>query len=90
MAIEVNPFSPSTWMAVGNAFSLQKEHEIAIKFFNRAIELDKRCAYAFTLCGHEYMSNEDFEQARRCYEKAIKCDELHFTAYWGLGNIFLK
>lgn len=36
------------------------------------------------------MSNEDFEQAKRCYERAIKCDEMHFTAYWGLGNIYLK
>jgi len=30
---------PSTWIAAGNCFSLHKEHETAIKFFERAIQV---------------------------------------------------
>ena len=29
----------STWIAAGNCFSLHKEHETAIKFFKRAIQV---------------------------------------------------
>jgi anaphase-promoting complex subunit 3 len=32
--------SPETWVAVGNCFSLLKEHDAAIRFFQRAIQVD--------------------------------------------------
>ena len=36
------------------------------------------------------MDNEDFEQAKKCYEEALKADERHYNAWWGLGNIAQK
>ena len=36
--------------------SLQKEHDAAIRCFHRAIAVAPRFAYAYTLCGHEYVS----------------------------------
>jgi len=89
-ALNISLFAPETWCAVGNAFSLQKEHETALRFFNRAIQLNPYFAYAHTLSGHEYVSNEDFEQAKKCYTRAMSCDERHYNAFWGMGNIFLK
>ena len=41
--------------AVGNCFALRKDHETALKNFQRAVQLDSRVAYAHTLCGHEYV-----------------------------------
>lgn len=41
--------------AVGNCFALRKDHETALKNFQRAVQLDSRFAYAHTLCGHEYV-----------------------------------
>lgn len=32
--------SSSTWCVVGNCFSLQKEHQTAIKYFQRAIQVN--------------------------------------------------
>ena len=32
--------APESWCVVGNCFSLQKEHETAMRFFKRAIQLD--------------------------------------------------
>jgi anaphase-promoting complex subunit 3 len=34
-----NKKRPETWIVLGNCFSLQKEHEHAIKFFKRAIQV---------------------------------------------------
>ena len=39
---------------MGNCYSLQKDHETALKNFQRAVLLNSRFAYAHTLCGHEY------------------------------------
>jgi anaphase-promoting complex subunit 3 len=66
-ALEKSLFAPETWCAVGNCYALQKEHETALKFFSRAIQLNPNFSYAHTLSGHEYVSNEDFDSARKCY-----------------------
>ena len=50
--------APESWIAVGNCFSLAKEIENALKFFNRAIAIRQDYGYAHTLCGHEYVQNE--------------------------------
>jgi len=89
-ALEMSLYAPETWCVVGNCFSLQKEHETALKFFSRAVQLNPYFAYAHTLCGHEYVSNEDFEQARKSYQRAINVDDRHYNAWWGMGNICLK
>jgi anaphase-promoting complex subunit 3 len=88
--LKISLFSAEAWCAVGNFFSLQKEHETALKYFKRAIQLNSHCAYAYTLSGHEYAANEDFDNARKCYQKAISCDERHYNAFWGMGNICLR
>jgi anaphase-promoting complex subunit 3 len=39
-ALEKSLFAPETWCVVGNCYSLQKENETALKFFNRAIQIN--------------------------------------------------
>ena len=41
---------------MGNCYSLQKDHETALRNFQRSVQLNPRFAYAHTLCGHEYDS----------------------------------
>mmetsp|Transcript_5885 Transcript_5885/g.9534 ORF Transcript_5885/g.9534 Transcript_5885/m.9534 type:complete len:151 (+) Transcript_5885:1847-2299(+) len=86
-ALERNKNCPETWCILGNNYSLQMEHEMALKFFQRAIQQDAYFYYAHTLCGHEYVENEDFDQAKKCYGDAIRANERHATAWFGLGNI---
>ena len=43
-------------------------------------------AYAYTLCGHEYSANDDFEKAMAFYRSAIRIDERHYNAWCGLGT----
>jgi anaphase-promoting complex subunit 3 len=82
--------SPETWCVIGNCFSLQKEHETAISFFQRAIQLDVRYAYAYTLSGHEFVSNEDFDKALDCYRHAIRIEPRQYNAWYGLGIIYFR
>jgi len=84
------PTAPQTWCVVGNSFSLQKDHDLALRFFKRAIQLDENFTYAYTLAGHEYVANEDFENAMGCYESAIRVDPKHYNAWWGMGTIYLR
>ena len=66
-----------TWKMdhIGNCFSLQKEHEMAIKFF---------------IWGHEYVENENYNPANQCYTTALNFDQRHFNTWWELSNIHLK
>lgn len=41
--------SPSTWCVVGNCFSLQKEHQTAIKYFQRAIQVSSTFIFYFII-----------------------------------------
>ena len=63
-AVELDRTSVYACCVVGNCFSLQKEHDTALKFFQRAIQLQPDFAYAYTLSGHEYSANDDFEKVR--------------------------
>lgn len=75
---------------VGNSFSLQHEPETAIKFFQRALQLDPHFSYAHTLCGHEYVANEDLEKGVSNFRHAIRCDERHYNAWYGLGSVYYR
>jgi anaphase-promoting complex subunit 3 len=68
-------------LVMGNCFSLQKDHETAIKHITRALQLDPMVAYAHTLCGHEHFANEDFDKAIACFRKATQLDPRHYNAW---------
>jgi anaphase-promoting complex subunit 3 len=87
--VEIDKFSPESWCVVGNSFSLRREHETAVKFFERALQLDRSFAYAHTLCGHEYVCNEDLEKAIQSFREAIFHDDRHYNAWYGLGKSLL-
>ncbi|RKP20987.1 TPR-like protein [Rozella allomycis CSF55] len=87
---EFNKKAPQTWCAIGNCFSLQKDHNSALKAFQRAIQLDPFFAYPFTLSGHENVSVEDFEKATFCFQNALRIDSRHYNAWYGLGMIYFR
>jgi anaphase-promoting complex subunit 3 len=84
----IDRLAPQSWCAIGNAFSLQGEHSQALKCFKRATQLDPRFAYAFTLQGHEYVSNEEHDKALDAYRHAIAADSRHYNAWYGLGKVY--
>uniref|UniRef100_A0A0G4I9D2 Uncharacterized protein n=1 Tax=Chromera velia CCMP2878 TaxID=1169474 RepID=A0A0G4I9D2_9ALVE len=76
-----------SWVAIGNCFSLQREHETAIKFFRRALQINEKNAYAYTLIGHEYKASEKFDDALASYRTASELDPRQYNCYWGSGAI---
>jgi len=87
-AVDFDRLSPEAWCVVGNCFSLQKEHETALVFFGRSLQLDPSFTYTHTLSGYEYMANEDFEKAMSCFRNGIRLDERHYNAWYGMGAIY--
>ncbi|GLT51701.1 hypothetical protein SLA2020_250940 [Shorea laevis] len=88
--ISTDRLASQSWCAMGNCYSLQKDHETALKNFQRAVQLNSRFAYAHTLCGHEYVALEDFENGLRSYQSALRIDARHYNSWYGLGMIFLR
>ncbi|KPM36254.1 Protein bimA [Neonectria ditissima] len=79
--------SPQAWCALGNAWSLARDHEQALRCFKRATQLDPKFAYAFTLQGHEHFTNEEYDKALTAYRQAISADKRHYNAYYGIGRV---
>ncbi|XP_027922455.1 cell division cycle protein 27 homolog B-like [Vigna unguiculata] len=88
--ISTDRLAPQSWCAMGNCYSLQKDHETALKSFQRAVQLNPRFAYAHTLCGHEYVALEDFENGIKSYQSALMVDSRHYKAWYGLGMLYLR
>lgn len=89
-AVTLDRWAPQTWCVAGNCFSLQGEHEHAIKLIKRAIQLDSYFTYAHTLCGHEHFANENLDSALSCFRQAIAIDERHYNAWYGIGIVFQR
>lgn len=88
--IDIDRNSPQAWCAVGNSFSLQRDHDQALKCFKRATQLDPKFAYAFTLQGHEHVANEEYDKALSAYRSSIAAENRHYNAWYGLGKVFEK
>ncbi|XP_022880290.1 cell division cycle protein 27 homolog B-like isoform X1 [Olea europaea var. sylvestris] len=88
--ISTDRLAPQSWCAIGNCYSLQKDHETALKNFQRAVQLNSRFAYAHTLCGHEYVALEDFENGIKSFQNALRIDSRHYNAWHGLGMVYLR
>ncbi|KAK9099059.1 hypothetical protein Syun_026104 [Stephania yunnanensis] len=88
--ISTDRLASQSWCAIGNCYSLQKDHETALKNFQRAVQLNARFAYGHTLCGHEYVALEDYENGIKCYQNALQIDARHYNAWYGLGMVFLR
>lgn len=86
----INKNAPQTWVAIGNLFSLTREPDEAIKCFQRATQLDQKFPYAYTLQGHEYVSNDAYENALESFRSALILDPRHYNALYGIGMVYLK
>lgn len=86
--IETDRSSPEAWCTIGNSFSLQRDHEQALKCFKRATQLRPKFAYGYTLQGHEYVANEDYDKALLSYRKAIGANSRHYNGWYGIGRVY--
>ncbi|CAG9770507.1 unnamed protein product [Ceutorhynchus assimilis] len=88
--MDTNRDHPVTYCVSGNCFSLHKEHDTAIKFFQRAVQVDSSFHYAYTLLGHEYITTEELDKAMCCFWNAVRINPMHYNAWFGIGTIYSK
>ncbi|VBB32702.1 unnamed protein product [Acanthocheilonema viteae] len=69
-------FCPEGWCVAGNCFSVQKQHDTAIECFERAVTINTRFPYAYTLLGHEL--------------RALLLCPTDYRAWFGLGLLHFK
>lgn len=88
--MDLDKNAPETCCAAGNCFSLQREHETAVKFLQRAIQVNPDFAYAYTLLGHELVAMEELDRALSAFRNAILVDPRLYTAWYGAGMVYYK
>jgi anaphase-promoting complex subunit 3 len=87
---DINRLAPESWVAIGNSFSLRRDHDQALKCFKRATQLNPSYAYAFALQGHEHVSNEEYDKALASYRNGVAADHRHYNSWYGLGKVYEK
>jgi anaphase-promoting complex subunit 3 len=88
--VDANWQSPQAWCALGNSWSLARDHENALRSFKRATQLNPKFAYAFTLQGHEHVANEEYDKALTAYRQGMAADKRHYNAWYGVGRVWEK
>lgn len=76
-----------SWCALGNAFSVRHDTQNAVKCFQRAVTINPKSDYAFTLMGYEYIANDELENATEAFSHALQVNPQLYNAWYGLGSV---
>ncbi|GMT00989.1 hypothetical protein PENTCL1PPCAC_23163 [Pristionchus entomophagus] len=79
-----------SWCAAANSFSLAKQHSQAVQCLERAIKLNPRFVYSYTLLGCELIEMEELEKAGKAFRAALCVRPRDYRAYYGLGMVNQK
>ncbi|KAI1932946.1 Anaphase-promoting complex subunit 8 [Ophidiomyces ophidiicola] len=88
LATATDKFRPETCCVVGNYYSLKSEHEKAVMYFRRALNLDRNFLSAWTLMGHEYIEMKNTHAAIESYRRAVDVNRKDYRAWYGLGQAY--
>lgn len=88
LATSTDKFRPETCCVVGNYYSLKSEHEKAVMYFRRALNLDRDFLSAWTLMGHEYVEMKNTHAAIESYRRAVDINRKDYRAWYGLGQTY--
>lgn len=68
-AVKTDKFCPETCVVAGNHYALKGNHDKAVLYFKRALELNRRYLAAWTLMGHEYVELKNTAAAVAAYRR---------------------
>src|ERR1700749_1069725 len=71
VSIEIEQALSLYQLLTGNYYSLRGDHGRAIKYFRKALHLDRTFLPAWTLMGHEYIELKHSEAAIEAYRSAV-------------------
>lgn len=71
-AIDAHPEDPVAYINFGNVLTAVGDTERAINFYDKAIGLDENATAAYYSKGSVYYDNQNFDDARKMFELAMK------------------
>ncbi|MFT9596724.1 tetratricopeptide repeat protein [Mesobacillus sp.] len=71
-AIDAQPENPVAYINFGNVLTAVGDTERAMNFYDKAISLDENATAAYYSKGSVYYDNQNFEDARKMFELAMK------------------
>ena len=86
--VALRPHSCSSFLVLGNHFSLLGDHRKSIECFSQAVAVEPSSANAWTLLGHEYVNEHNIQAALLAYGSAVECNTMDFRAWYGLGQLY--
>lgn len=66
---------------MSSLMNLYKEHEAAILYLERAIQIDPDYVYAQTLLGLEHILIKDYDKALTAFQSATAINPRHFNSW---------
>ncbi|PKI70537.1 hypothetical protein CRG98_009042 [Punica granatum] len=79
---------PKTCCIIMNYYSLKRQHEKAVMYFQRALKPNKNYSSAWILMGHEYVKLKNILAATNAYGRAVDIDPSDYRAWYGLGQAY--
>jgi anaphase-promoting complex subunit 8 len=87
-AVKNDKYRPETCCIIGNYYSIKGQHEKAVIYFSRALQLDRNFQAAWTLIGHEYVEMGNTGAAIEHYRRAVDINPKDYRAWYGLGQTY--
>ncbi len=94
-AIALAPDNARAYQMLGVAHFKRNAHQQAISALRRSIELGAQVEedypyHPYYDLGTVYMKRDEFDEAIRCFEQAIRLHPDQIRAYYGLGNALIR
>ncbi|RKO98692.1 hypothetical protein CXG81DRAFT_15579 [Caulochytrium protostelioides] len=86
--MRIDPYQVQSCIVAGNYHSLKSDHDVAIRAFRRATQLDPQCFQAWTLMGHEFIELKQPHQAVLAYRRGLAINARDYRAWYGLGQTY--
>ncbi|OWM87188.1 hypothetical protein CDL15_Pgr010220 [Punica granatum] len=84
----IDNYRPKTCCIIMNYYSLKRQHEKAVMYFQRAFKPNKNYSSAWILMGHEYVKLKNILAATNAYGRAVDIDPSDYRAWYGLGQAY--
>ncbi|CAD7969652.1 unnamed protein product [Amoebophrya sp. A120] len=86
--IKSSKYTPEACCIIGNFFSLKGEHEKAVSYFHRALQINRQFVPGYILMGHEFMEMKNSALAVDAYRQALLINKRDYRAWYGIGQVY--
>jgi choline-sulfatase len=87
LAKACDPRDPTPWVLEGELFHWPSDPAAAMACYQRALEIDERCAIAWIGVCEVESSRRNLPEAQSAAQRAVECDPSSHTAWFRLGSM---